>query len=63
MERTSHLPKREIKIAGTEIETKNATTIELADSISSALDEKGIILMDTAEGTNWDVKALFNSSI
>jgi hypothetical protein len=33
MERTSHLPKREIKIAGTEIETKNATTIELADSI------------------------------
>lgn len=33
MERTSHLPKREIKIAGTGIETKIATTIELADSI------------------------------
>ena len=44
-------------------EAKKNKNFELADSIRSALDEKGIILMDTAEGTKWDVKALFNSQI
>lgn len=44
-------------------EAKKNKDFELADSIRSALDEKGIILMDTVEGTKWDVKALFNSQI
>lgn len=44
-------------------EAKKEKNFELADSIRSNLDEKGIILMDTAEGTKWDVKALFNSQI
>ena len=44
-------------------EAKKEKNFELADAIRSALDEKGIILMDTAEGTKWDVKALFNSQI
>ena len=32
---------------------------ETADAIRSSLDEKGIILNDTAEGTVWDIKALY----
>ena len=31
---------------------------ELADSIRSELDEKGIILNDSKEGTSWDIKEL-----
>ena len=30
-----------------------------ADEIRASLDEKGIILKDTAEGTKWDIKALY----
>ena len=31
----------------------------LADEIRASLDEKGIILNDTAAGTVWDIKALY----
>ena len=33
---------------------------ELADKIRSELDEKGIILNDSKEGTSWDIKELYN---
>ena len=33
MERTSHLPKRDVKLAGSGIDTKLSTTIEIADSV------------------------------
>ena len=33
---------------------------ELADKIRSELDEKGIILNDSKEGTTWDIKELYN---
>ena len=33
MDRTSHLPKRDIKLAGSGIETKASTTIEIADAM------------------------------
>lgn len=42
-------------------EAKKNKEFDVADKIRTELDEKGIILMDTAEGTKWDVKALFNS--
>ncbi len=32
-----------------------------ADAIRAELDEKGIILMDTAQGTNWDIKLLYQN--
>ncbi len=32
---------------------------EKADAIRGELDEKGIVLNDTPEGTFWDIKALF----
>jgi len=41
-------------------EAKKNKNFDLADSIRTELDEKGIILMDTVEGTKWDVKALFS---
>ena len=41
-------------------EAKKNKNFEVADDIRSKLDEKGIILMDTADGTKWDIKALFN---
>ena len=42
-------------------EAKKEKNFELADKIRAELDQKGIILMDTIEGTKWDVKALFNA--
>lgn len=42
-------------------EAKKNRDFEQADKIRSELDEKGIILMDSKEGTTWDVKALFNA--
>ena len=42
-------------------EAKKAKNFEFADSIRAELDEKGIILMDTVEGTKWDIKKLFNN--
>ena len=44
-------------------EAKKNKNFEVADTIRTQLDEKGIILMDTIEGTKWDIKALFNSQI
>lgn len=40
-------------------EAKQEKNYELADSIRSELDEKGIILNDTVEGTVWDIKELY----
>ena len=40
-------------------EAKQEKNYELADSIRSELDEKGIILNDTPEGTIWDIKELY----
>ena len=40
-------------------EAKKSKDFETADAIRSSLDEKGIILNDTAEGTVWDIKALY----
>lgn len=42
-------------------EAKKNRDFEQADKIRSELDEKGIILMDSKEGTSWNVKALFNA--
>lgn len=42
-------------------EAKKNKDFETADKIRSSLDEKGIILMDSKDGTTWDVKALFNT--
>jgi len=44
-------------------EAKKNKNFEVADCIRAELDEKGIILMDSAEGTKWDIKALFSSQI
>jgi len=41
-------------------EAKKVKNFELADAIRAELDSKGIILMDTVDGTKWDIKALFN---
>ena len=41
------------------LEAKKAKDFAKADAIRSDLDEKGIILMDSINGTTWDVKALF----
>jgi len=40
-------------------EAKKNKDYELADKIRSELDEKGIILNDTIEGTTWDIKTLY----
>lgn len=40
-------------------EAKANKNYELADSIRAELDEKGVILNDTKDGTVWDVKALY----
>lgn len=40
---------------------KKEKNFELADGIRAELDAKGIILMDTADGTKWDIKALYTS--
>ena len=44
-------------------EAKKNRDFEQADKIRSELDEKGIILMDSKEGTTWNVKALFNTQV
>ena len=41
------------------LEAKNNKDYELADKIRSDLDEKGIILNDTVNGTTWDIKSLY----
>ena len=40
-------------------EAKKNKDFEKADAIRSELDQKGIILNDTADGTTWDVKELY----
>ena len=40
-------------------EAKKSKDFELADKIRTELDEKGIILNDTVNGTVWDIKALY----
>lgn len=40
-------------------EAKQNKNYELADSIREELNNKGIILNDTAEGTTWDIKELY----
>ena len=40
-------------------EAKKNKDFELADKIRTELDEKGIILNDTVNGTVWDIKALY----
>ena len=40
-------------------EAKASKNFELADQIRSELDEKGIILNDSKEGTTWDLKQLY----
>ncbi len=42
-------------------EAKRNKNFVLADAIRTELDDRGIIFMDTVEGTKWDVKVLFNS--
>lgn len=39
---------------------KSEKNYEVADKIRSELDEKGIILNDSKEGTSWDIKELYN---
>ena len=41
-------------------EAKKVKDFETADSIRSNLDEKGIILNDTVDGTVWDIKELYS---
>ena len=41
-------------------EAKKNRDFEQADKIRSELEEKGIILMDSKEGTTWNVKALYS---
>ncbi len=43
-------------------EAKKNKNFEISDAIRNDLDKKGIILMDTPEGTKWDIKALFTQS-
>ena len=40
-------------------EAKKNKDFELADNIRTELDEKGIILNDTVNGTTWDIKVLY----
>lgn len=42
-------------------EAKKNKNFDVADAIRTELYEKGIILMDSIEGTKWDIKDLFNS--
>ena len=43
-------------------EAKKVKDFETADSIRSNLDEKGIILNDTVDGTVWDIKELYSTN-
>ena len=40
-------------------EAKKEKDFKVADKIRAELDEKGIILNDTINGTTWDIKALY----
>lgn len=40
-------------------EAKKNKEFDVADAIRAELDEKGIILNDTVDGTTWDIKALY----
>lgn len=42
------------------LEAKKNKNFEIADKIRDELNEKGIILNDTKEGTIWDLKGLYN---
>ena len=44
------------------VEAKKVKDFETADSIRANLDEKGIILNDTVDGTVWDIKELYNTN-
>ena len=58
---------KKINIAKSDIEEKIAERkdakqnkdYEKADKIRNQLDEKGIMLNDTANGTTWDIKELY----
>ena len=39
---------------------KSEKNYELADQIRTELDQKGIILNDSKDGTTWDIKELYN---
>ena len=41
-------------------EAKKSKDFEKADAIRNELEEKGILVKDTREGTVWDLKALYN---
>ena len=41
------------------VDAKKNKDYELADKIRAKLDDKGIILNDTADGTTWDIKLLY----
>ena len=43
-------------------EAKKVKDFETADSIRSNLDEKGIVLNDTVDGTVWDIKELYSTN-
>ena len=43
-------------------EAKKVKDFETADSIRANLDEKGIILNDTVDGTVWDIKELYSTN-
>ena len=41
-------------------EAKKNKDYETADSIRNELDQKGILLNDSKEGTTWDIKELYS---
>ena len=43
-------------------EAKKVKDFVVADSIRASLDEQGIILNDTVEGTTWDIKELYTAN-
>lgn len=63
--REKYLKKLNIEIADIEneiakrVDAKKNKDYELADKIRTELDDKGIILNDTADGTTWDIKLLY----
>ena len=63
--REKYLKQLNIEIADIEneiakrVDAKKNKDYELADKIRAKLDDKGIILNDTADGTTWDIKLLY----
>lgn len=54
------ISKEEIdRLINERLEAKNAKDYEKSDKIRNNLEERGIILKDTPEGTVWDIKALY----